>query len=103
MRLRGRTAAPQNVQVLERRQVLHLAVYLEALRTRPTLPHRRARLMTSAVEWLRGAATYVARAEPSHIVRLLLYIREHSFAGGLCAGSGRPGKRGVKDPQEDID
>jgi hypothetical protein len=35
VRLRRRTAAPQDVQVLERRQVLHLALHPQALRTAP--------------------------------------------------------------------
>lgn len=45
--------------------------------------------MADTVEWLRGIAAYVARAQSRHIAGLLLHIRERCAVGNLRAGSCR--------------
>jgi hypothetical protein len=75
MRLRRRATTPKDIQILERRQILHIALHPQALRTSPRTGAPNHGL-TGIVEWLRGAATAVARAEPGHIIRLLLHTRE---------------------------
>jgi phosphatidylglycerophosphate synthase len=88
MRLRRRAATPQDVQILERRQVLHIALHPQALRTNTCTTPSKYRL-TGAVEWLRGAAAAVARAKPRHIIRLLLHTRERHITRAVHTRSGR--------------
>ena len=53
--------------------------------------------MVETVEWLRGAAAHVDRAQSRHIARFFLHIREHRDFGNLRPGSGRPGKHPALD------
>lgn len=88
-------AAPQNLQVFERRQILHLPLHSQALRTFPRLGSTR-KLHTPSnffvpVECLCRIAAALARAQSRHITRLLLHLGKCRVARGLHSGPGRPG------------
>ena len=102
VRLGRRAAAPQDVQVLERRQVLHLALHPQALRTAPvTHAHAHAYALARAhihtgpradcdiVEWLRRAAAPLDRPQPRHPPRLLLHSWQCHPARAIRPGSRR--------------
>jgi hypothetical protein len=81
-------AAPPNVQILERRQVLHLPLHPQALRTLHLECARTpaAWSNTCAVERLRRTPAVVDRAEPRHITRLLFYPRKCYITRALHTG-----------------
>ena len=88
VRFRGSPHPPQVLQILECRQILHLELHPQALRTSAQKHHTYPWKHTESqiVEWLRRASAVMARAEHGYPPGLLLHLVECDMLGNIHAG-----------------